>query len=203
MPDWRRLPWRLSHFEGPRLVSRARRLYVLATHRHARITIAPTAWLGPRFTLFVPDHGTLTIGEHVQFRRGFTCEISGDGRVTIGDRTVFTSDALIQCSTSVDIGADCVLGQSLLIVDGDHRFRDPDLPMLAQGFDFKPVTIGQGTCITSKCSIVGANVGERVFVGANSVVTKDIPSYCLALGAPAKVVDYYGPASQRPGDLDL
>ena len=203
MPNWRRVPWRLSHFEGPRQLSRLRRLYVLATHRHARVTIAPTAWLGPRFTLFIPDGGTLTIGEHVQFRRGFTCEISGEGSVTIGDRTVFTSDALIQCTTSVDIGSDCVLGQSLLIVDGDHRFRDPDRPMLAQGFDFKPVTIGQGTCITSKCSVIGANVGERVFVGANSVITKDIPSYCLAVGAPAKVVDYYGPPDLRPADLEL
>ena len=203
MPDWRRLPWRLSHLEGPRQLSRLRRLYVLATHRHARVTIAPSAWLGPRFTLFIPDCGTLTIGEYVQFRRGFTCEISGDGRVTIGDRTVFTSSALVQCSTSIDIGADCSFGQSLLIVDGNHRFRDPEVPMLEQGYDFKPVTIGQGTAITSKCSVIGASVGERVFVGANSVITNDIPSYCLAVGVPAKVVDYYGPPELRPADLEL
>jgi acetyltransferase-like isoleucine patch superfamily enzyme len=202
MPNWRRLPWRLSHVDGPRRLSQLRRLCVLATHRHARVPIAPSAWLGPRFTLFIPDHGTLTIGEHVQFRRGFTCEISGNGRVSIGDRTVFTSDALIQCSTSVDIGPDCSFGQSLLIVDGDHRFRNPDLPMLAQGFDFRPVTIGAGTAITTKCSVIGANVGERVFVGANSVITKDIPSYCLAIGAPAKVVDYYGPPGLRPAGID-
>jgi len=176
---------------------------VLATHRHARVTIAPSAWLGPRFTLFIPDCGTLTIGEYVQFRRGFTCEISGDGRVTIGDRTVFTSSALVQCSTSIDIGADCSFGQSLLIVDGNHRFRDPEVPMLEQGYDFKPVTIGQGTAITSKCSVIGASVGERVFVGANSVITNDIPSYCLAVGVPAKVVDYYGPPELRPADLEL
>src|SRR5436305_607341 len=83
---------------------------------------------------------------------------------TIGDRTVFTSSALVQCSTSIDIGADCSFGQSLLIVDGNHRFRDPEVPMLEQGYDFKPVTIGQGTAITSKCSVIGASVGERVFV---------------------------------------
>ena len=203
MPDWRRVPWTLSHIEGPRLLSRLRRLYVLATHRHARVTIAPTAWLGPRFTLFIPDHGTLTIGEYVQFRRGFTCEISGNGRVTIGDNCVFTSDALIQCSSSIDIEPDCVFGQALLIVDGNHRFRDPDEPMLAQGFDLQPVTIGRGTAIMTKCSVVGASIGDRSFIGANSVVTRDIPSYCLAVGAPAKVVDYYGPPESRPADLQL
>ena len=201
MPEWRRLPWRASHIEAPRLLSRLRRVYVLATHRHARVTIAPSAWLGPRFSLFIPDHGTLSIGEHVQFRRGFTCEISGEGRVTIGARTVFTSDALIQCSTSVDIGSDCAFGQALLIVDGNHRFRDLDRPMLAQGYDFRPVTIGDGATITTKCSIVGANIGERCFIGANAVVTKDIPAYCLAVGAPAKVVEYYGPEDLRPDGL--
>ena len=201
MPDWRRLPWRVSHIAAPRLLSRLRRMYVLATHRHAKVTIAPSAWLGPRFSLFIPDHGTLSIGEHVQFRRGFTCEISGNGHVTIGDRTVFTSDALIQCTTSVDIGSDCVFGQALLIVDGNHRFRDPEVPMLAQGYDFRPVSIGNGAAITTKCSIVGATIGERCYIGANSVVTKDIPPYCLAVGAPARVVEYYGPPELRPSDL--
>jgi acetyltransferase-like isoleucine patch superfamily enzyme len=203
MPNWRRVPWRLTHLDGPRQVSRLRRLYVLATHAHARVTIAPSAFLGPRFTVVIPDHGTLTIGEHVHFRRGFTCEISGDGRVTIGDRTMCTNDVFIQCSTSIDVGADCVLGQSCVLVDGDHRFRDMDTPILAQGYDYKPVTIGAGTCITSKCTIIGANIGEGAFIGANTVVTKDIPSYCLAVGAPAKVVEYYGPPDQRPGWLEL
>ena len=203
MPNWRRVPWRLTHLDGPRQLSRLRRLYVLATHTHARVTIAPSAYLGPRFALVIPDHGTLTIGEHVHFRRGFTCEISGDGRVTIGDRTMCTNDVLIQCSTSIDVGPDCILGQACVLVDGNHRFRDTRTPILAQGYDFKPVSIGAGTCIASKCTIIGATVGDGAFVGANSVVTKDIPAYCLAVGAPAKVVDYYGPPEQRPGWLEL
>lgn len=184
-------------------MSRLRRWYVLATHGHAHVTIAPTAWLGPRFSLFIPDCGTLTIGEHVQFRRGFTCEISGDGRVTIGDRSIFTSDALLQCTTSIDIGPDCVFAQSVLIVDGNHRFRDPDVPMLAQGFDFRPVTIQQGAAIMSKCSVIGADIGERAFIGANSVVTKDIPAFSVAVGAPARVIDYYGPSDRRPSGLEI
>jgi acetyltransferase-like isoleucine patch superfamily enzyme len=203
MPNWRRVPWRLTHLDGPRQVSRLRRLYVLATHGHALVTIAPTAFLGPRFTVVIPDHGTLTIGEHVHFRRGFTCEISGEGRVTIGDRTMCTNDVFIQCSTSIDVGPDCVLGQACVLVDGDHRFRDTDTPILAQGYDYKPVSIGAGTCVTSKCTIIGANIGDGAFIGANTVVTQDIPSYCLAVGAPAKVIDYYGPPDQRPGWLEL
>jgi acetyltransferase-like isoleucine patch superfamily enzyme len=193
MPNWRRVPWRLTHLDGPRQLSRLRRLYVLATHTHARVTIAPSAFLGPRFAVVIPDHGTLTIGEHVHFRRGFTCEISGEGRVTIGAHTVFTSDALLQCTTSIDIGEGCVFGQATQIVDGNHRFRDPSRPMSEQGFDFRPVRIGDGVAVMTKCTIVGATIGDRAFIGANSVVTRDIPPFSLAVGAPAKVIETFGP----------
>ena len=38
---------------------------------------------------------------------------------------------------------------------------------------------------------------ERAVIGANSVVTRPIPPYCLAVGAPAKVVEYFGPPERR------
>jgi acetyltransferase-like isoleucine patch superfamily enzyme len=191
--DWRRLPWRLVWFDGPMALSRLRRVVVLATHRHAHVSIAPSAYLGPRFSVWIPGAGTLSIGEGVSFRRGFTCELIGNARVTIGAHTVFTSDALIQCTTSIDIGRNCAFGQSTQIVDGNHRFRDPDRPMSEQGFEFRPVRIGDGVAVTTKCSIIGATIGDRAFIGANSVVTRDIPAFSLAVGAPAKVVDYFGP----------
>ncbi len=197
------LPWRLLYVDGPRLMSRFRRITVVATHGHTRVSIAPSAFLGPRFSLWIPQAGTLTIGAGVVFRQGFTCEISGDGRVTIGDRTVFTSDALIQCTTSIDIGPDCAFGQATLIVDGNHRFRDPDVPMLEQGYEFSPVRIGRGVAVTTKCSVIGSTIGERCFIGANAVVSRDIPAYCLAAGAPARVLDYFGPPDRRPEGLEI
>jgi acetyltransferase-like isoleucine patch superfamily enzyme len=193
MADWRTLPWRLVWQDGPMSLSRLRRIVVLATHRHARVSIAPDAYLGPRFSLWIPGAGTLAIGEGVSFRRGFTCEITGEGRVTIGAHTVFTSDALLQCTTSIDIGRNCIFSQSALIVDGNHRFRDPTRPTGAQGFDFRPVRIGDGVGVMAKCTIIGATIGENAFIGANSVVTQDIPAFTLAVGAPAKVVDSFGP----------
>jgi acetyltransferase-like isoleucine patch superfamily enzyme len=193
MAAWRTLPWRLVWSDGPAVLSRLRRIVVLATHRHAHVGIAPSAHLGPRFSLWIPGAGTLTIGEGVRFRRGFTCEISGEGRVTIGAHTVFTSDALLQCTTSIDIGEGCVFGQATQIVDGNHRFRDPSRPMSEQGFDFRPVRIGDGVAVMTKCTIVGATIGDRAFIGANSVVTRDIPPFSLAVGAPAKVIETFGP----------
>ena len=46
-----------------------------------------------------------------------------------------------------------------------------------------------------------ANLGERAQVGANAVVTRDIPAFCVAAGVPARVIDYFGPAGQEPAEL--
>lgn len=199
MPRWRALPWQLRYRYGARLASELRRLAVVATHRHCRVELAGPAWLGPGFALHIPEHGSFVVGPGVEFRRGFVCEISGEGRVTIGAGSAFTSHALIQCSTQIDIGERCVFGQSTVIADGFHRFRDPHRHLLDQGYDFRPVVIGDGAVATSKCTIT-ASVGERALLAAHSVVTRPVPAYSLAGGAPARVIDYFGPPELRPVD---
>ncbi len=197
--DLRRAPWRLRHDLLRRAGSRWRRLAVRATHRHATVVFHGGAFLGPGFSLSIPGPGTLEIGPGVEFRRGFTCEIAGGGRVTIGAGTIFTYDTIIQCSTSIDIGERCMIGRSL-IADGNHRFRDPDRPVAHQGYDFRPVTIGDETLVTTH-AVVTASVGRRSFVAANSVVTAPMPDFSLVAGAPARVVEYYGPADGDPEAL--
>jgi acetyltransferase-like isoleucine patch superfamily enzyme len=136
----------------------------------------------------------------VYFQRGFTCEISGSGRITIGAGTVVRDHTLIGCSTSIDIGRRCVLGQSALIMDGFHRFRDPDVHLLDQGYDFRPITIGDGAVVLAKCSITNS-IGERAVIGSNAVVTRPIPPFCFAVGAPAQVIEYFGRPEDRPVEL--
>ena len=64
--------------------------------------------------------------------------------------------------------------------------------MLAQGYDFRPLRIGDDATILTKATII-ASVGRRAVVGANSVVTRDVPDYSVAAGVPARVLDYFGP----------
>lgn len=200
--DKRKVPWLLRYYYGGRLASDARRLLILATHRHCHIEFRGPVYIGPGFHLFIPDGGSFIVGAGVQFRRGFVCEISGEGRVEIGAHTTFTSHTLVQCTTEITIGDHCDFGQATLIVDGNHRFRDPDKLLLEQGYDYRSIHIGRGATITTKCTIV-ADVGERAFIGANSVVTKDIPGYCLATGVPATVKEYFGHPEHRPPGLDV
>jgi acetyltransferase-like isoleucine patch superfamily enzyme len=175
---------------GPLLMSWLRKRWVLWRNPHARIEFNGPVYLGPGFSIDAPRGGTFVVGPGVEFRRNFRCELGGpDARVRIGALTVFTYDVVIQCSSSIDIGNYVQFGQATLVVDGNHRFRDRDVPMLQQGYDLRPLRIDDHATITTKCTII-ADVGERTFVGANSVVTKPLPAHCVAAGAPARVIEY-------------
>jgi acetyltransferase-like isoleucine patch superfamily enzyme len=93
-----------------------------------------------------------------------------------------------------------VFGQNLMLADGNHKFRDYTKHLLDQGYDFNPIEIGDNAIVTSKCTVL-ASIGEGAVIGANSVVTKPVPAYCLAAGAPAKVLEYFGPPEREPVEL--
>ncbi|HVW81501.1 MAG TPA: acyltransferase [Mycobacteriales bacterium] len=195
--DLRRLPWLVRYGYARRIAYRWRRAALLLIHNHLDVEIAKGVAIGPRFDLWMPAPATFHVGTGSEFRRDFFCEIGPGGRVEIGERVIFTSAALIQISTSLIIGRRAVFGQSVMIADGNHKFRDHTKHLLDQGYDFRPIEIGDNAIVTSKCTILNS-IGEGAIIGAGSVVTKPIPAYCLAYGAPARVVEYFGPEELRP-----
>ena len=184
---------KLGYVHGPRVMSRLRKWWVLLRHRHATVRFTEPVHLGPGFHLHIPDGGTFVAGPYVEFRRNFRAEISGDGRIEIGPHTIFTYDNLIQCSTSVTIGRACLFAFGSSVVDGNHRFRETDRPIVAQGYDYRPITIGDDVGVMAKATVIN-DVGERSFVGANSVVTKPVPPYSVAAGVPAQVIESLRPS---------
>jgi acetyltransferase-like isoleucine patch superfamily enzyme len=191
---------RLGYIHGPRLASWLRKQWVLARHPHATIRFGRNVYLGPGFSLFIPHEGSFIVGDRVEFRRDFRAEVAGHGRVTIGADTTFTYSVLVQCTTTIDIGERCQFGQTSMLVDGQHRFRDITRPMLEQGYDFQPLRIEDDAVVTTKCTIF-ADIGKRAFVGANAVVSRPVPPYTIAVGAPARPIDYFGPPGEEPDEL--
>jgi acetyltransferase-like isoleucine patch superfamily enzyme len=183
---------RASYFWAPRVASAARKRWLLWRHPHVDIRFEGPVYLGPGFSLFCPEGGTLVVGPWVEFRRGFRLELHG-GEVRIGRGTIFTYDVLMQCTSRITVGERCVFGQASMIVDGNHRFRDLERPVLEQGYDLRPITIGDDVSVMTKCTVI-ADLGDRVFLGANSVVTKPIAAYTVAAGVPAKVIEELRPS---------
>ena len=189
----RLVPRQLGYGYGPWLASRLRKWWVLARHPHADIRFTEPVYLGPGFSLHVPEEATFVAGPGVEFRRNFRAELARGAVLEIGRGTRFTYDVVIQCGQRIEIGERCMFGQTTLLVDGNHRFRGLDRPMLEQGYDFSPIVIEDDAVLTTKCTVIGARVGTRTYVGANAVVSRDLPPYAVAVGAPARVVDSFAP----------
>jgi acetyltransferase-like isoleucine patch superfamily enzyme len=194
----RRATLRLGYKHGPRLMSALRKRWAILRNPEADVRFGAGTYLGPGFSLHAPFGGTFHAGDNVEFRRGFRAELAGpDARIEIGDGSVCTYDVLMQCGTRITIGRRCMFGQATLVVDGNHRFRELDRPMLEQGYDYRPITIGDDATVTTKCTII-ADLGERVFIGANTVVTRPIPAFTVAAGVPARELEYFGPDGDQP-----
>ncbi|MGH2953247.1 MAG: acyltransferase [Solirubrobacterales bacterium] len=200
-PAWHALLrfWaRIGYRWGPRVMSRFRKWWVLIRNPHAEIRFTEPVYLGPGFSLHVPFGGKFIVGPGVEFRRGFRAELGGpDAKIVIGAGSYLTYDVIITCNTSIEIGEGCGLGQATYVADGSHRFRDLDRHFLAQGYDYRAIRIEDGAQIHSKCTIVNS-IGTRSVIGANAVVSREIPPYCLAAGVPARVIDYFGPPGEEP-----
>lgn len=84
------------------------------------------------------------------------------------------------------------------ISDNLHSYADISKPIMEQPIkQLKKIRIGEGSWIGENACIIGASIGKHCTIGANSVVTKDIPDYCVAVGAPARVIKRYNETTQQ------
>jgi acetyltransferase-like isoleucine patch superfamily enzyme len=131
----------------------------------------------------------LDIGPHAYFEPGVWLT-SDTGRISIGGGTLVNLNVMIAAVDEVRIGEHCMLANGCLITDGNHRFDDPETPVPWQGFTSKgPVHIGDNVWLGANVVVTsGVTIGRRAVIGANSVVTQDIPEFSIAAGAPARVL---------------
>jgi len=134
--------------------------------------------------------GRLALGPGVLLEPNVWITAPGSARVRIGEGTFLNIGVMVAALELVEIGAHCMLANGCFVSDADHRFEDPVEPVPWQGFTTKgPTRIGDNVwCGAHVVVTSGVTIGERCVIGANSVVTHDIPPFSLAAGAPAKVI---------------
>lgn len=137
----------------------------------------------------------LNIQSHNSFNpltRNMTTSIyvGSKGTLSIGDH-VGISSSCIWCIESITIGNYVKIGAHTVIMDNDaHNLNAQIRRNLAKDFaDSRPIIIGNDVLIGTGCTILkGVKIGDNTIIGAGSVVTKDIPSNCIAAGNPCKVI---------------
>jgi acetyltransferase-like isoleucine patch superfamily enzyme len=117
-----------------------------------------------------------------------------DPVVRIGDRCLIGRGSGIVGHLAIDIGDDVWTGHHVYITDQNHGYEDVDRPISVQVQPERPVTIGAGSWLGHGTIVLpGSTIGRHVVVAAGSVVTGDLPDYCVAAGSPARPVRRWTP----------
>ncbi len=134
--------------------------------------------------------GRLEIGAHVLLEPGVWLTAPDDARIRIGSGSFLNLGVMVAALELVEIGEHCMFANGCYVTDSAHRFDDPHLPVPWQGFTSKgPTRIGDNTwCGVNVVVTSGVTIGRRCVIGANSVVTSDIPPFSVAAGVPARVL---------------
>jgi lipopolysaccharide O-acetyltransferase len=148
---------------------------------------------------------------HISLGRNMTCgtgcrfEVYADRKagkiLTIGSNVQINDYVHISAIHSIKIGDNALLASRIYISDVQHGHyggsdvqeqSDPECIAKLRPLSYKDVVIednvwvGEGVCI-----LPGVTVGRCSIIGANSVVTKDIPAKCIAAGNPARIIKRY------------
>ena len=115
---------------------------------------------------------------------------NGVGAVYIGRKSIVG----LGCTVigPVTIGDHVMLAQNIVVSGLNHGYELIDVPPSEQKTVTKPIVIGDKVWIGANSVVTaGVTIGEHAVVGAGSVVTKDIPPYTVSVGNPARVVKKY------------
>lgn len=113
--------------------------------------------------------------------------------LSIGDNCNFGAYNHITCANSITIGNGLLTGKWVTITDNSHgdtevatlQVQPTHRPVLSKG----PVVIGNNVWIGEKATILpNVTIGDSAVVAANSVVTKDVPPFCVVAGNPARII---------------
>ncbi len=125
----------------------------------------------------------------------FQSDDSTSGIILIGDGTMFGRDIHITSMTKIEIGKGVKTGKSILISDNSHG-NPRDLSLADISPNVRPlhskgnIIIGDNVWIGEKAAVLGGvRIGNGAIIGANTVVTHDVPENSIAVGCPAKIIE--------------
>ena len=153
-----------------------------------------------RRPIYMRGKSSISYGEGLTTGHACRFDLPGGNKKTliIGKNCEIGDNVHIVAHEKVIIGDNCLMASKIFISDTNHgdyagkNQSSPNTPPNERNLTTKPVSIGNNVWIGENvCILPGVRVGSGCIIGANSVVTKDIPDNCIAVGAPARIVKKY------------
>ncbi|MCP3429123.1 lipopolysaccharide biosynthesis protein [Opacimonas viscosa] len=138
----------------------------------------------------------INFGKNITLGVGVRIDAFGEGQVLFGENCQLNDYVHIGARSMVVIGDNVLIASKVFISDHNHgNFPieyEIHLPPALRKESSNPVEINDDVWIGESVSILpGVKIGKGSIIGSNSVVTKNIPNYAIAVGAPARVIKLF------------
>jgi acetyltransferase-like isoleucine patch superfamily enzyme len=116
------------------------------------------------------------------------------GPIRLGARTSIGCNSVIVSMDGVVLGEAVLTAGGCYVSAGSYRFDDLEAAVMDQpAYSKGPIHIGAKSWLgTAVVVLDGVRIGQGAVIGAGAVVTKSIPDYAVAIGAPARVIRIRG-----------
>jgi acetyltransferase-like isoleucine patch superfamily enzyme len=153
-----------------------------------RLKLDGMAFIGPGCQLEVGRTAVLQLGRWswIGHRSKIRCH---EGSVSFGAKSVMGQECTISAFQHISIGRECVIADRVMLIDFDHGVVDVEKPIRLQGIYKRDVRVGNNVWIGyGACVLRGITVGDNAVIGANAVVTHNVPANAVVGGVPARLI---------------
>lgn len=142
-------------------------------------------------TKIVIQGGRLCVESGCVLHKNVRLDIVGD--LVLEKNVSINTNSRVECGNKIILKEDVLIGPNVYISDRNHEYKNIEVPIAKQGYSIKgSIEIGNDTWIGINACILGnVKIGKHCVIGANTVVTSDIPDYCIVVGNPGKIVKRY------------
>lgn len=182
------IPWALAWYVGRFLRQKLLLLFFSTLGRYGFRRIGKSVVLDG-WVQFVWPCADVRLGDRVRIGRRCVFQGSPDSTIEIEDQVAINDGAYITSMFGIFIGSRTSIGEYVSIRDYDHRWNNPEISIQDQGYVGGRIQIGRD-CWLGRSVFVkgGVTIGDGSIIGANSVVTRDVPAMSIAVGVPARVI---------------
>jgi len=128
----------------------------------------------------------------------FGCEIGDDSFV--GPFVEITRNTIIGRNCTIESHSflcDSVILQDDVFIGHGVMFTNDLYPRVKTLVEYFPTIVKKGAAIGTNATIIaGVTIGKYAIIGAGAVVTKDVPSYSIVVGNPAKIIKEFKSLSE-------
>jgi putative colanic acid biosynthesis acetyltransferase WcaF len=120
---------------------------------------------------------------------GTSVRVAGPSGLVIGSRVTISRGSLVDARGGLVIEDAALVGFESILLSWTHRFDDPTIAVLDQGFEGLPIRVGRASWLGARSILLpGVTLGEEAIVGAASVVTRDVGPSVIVAGNPARPI---------------